>query len=357
MDNPKPRIAAIDVGSNTLRLLIVEMAGPQNFVPLHEEQAITRLGEGLGQVGADPRVCPSMTGEHMGSPLLSSAATARSLAVLKQFGERAREYGVQEILAVGTRALREAANGKAFAEAVEQEAGYPLRIIDGGHEARLALMGVFGALPHLDNILLVDIGGGSTEFTLAGRQGSGVGGRESGIREKKAEGRRQKAESSKIVWSDSTDLGVVRLLEQFLQHDPPTKEEIIRLSEYIKEKIKGLIPAPRLLTSNPCLLVGTAGTYTTLAALDQEMKIYNPAKINGYSLTSGRLRELEEQLYSLPLEKRKALAGLEPGRADVILPGATLARTVNEVFGYKQVVISDGGLREGIVWEWIKGSQ
>lgn len=335
MDNPNLRIAAIDAGSNTLRLLIVEMAGPQNFVPLHEEQAITRLGEGLGNVGVKNF-----------EPLLAPAAMARSLAVLKQFGERAREYGVQEILAVGTRALREAANGKAFAGRVEREAGYPLCIIDGEHEARLALRGVFGALPRLDTIILIDIGGGSTEFTLAERQGSGFRSRGSGKQE------------LQILWSTSTDLGVVRLLEQYLHYDPPTLSERTALSAYIKERIAvvgaGLVPVLAGASTRAApTLVGTAGTYTTLAALDQEMKIYNPAGINGYGLTTGRLRELEERLYSLPLQERKTLPGLEPGRADVILPGATLARTVNEVFGYKQVVISDGGLREGIVWEWM----
>ena len=282
--------AAIDVGTNTLRLLIAETVGPDEFTVLHEEQQITRLGEGL-----------------MPTRLLQDAPRRRSLTVLRRFADTVRSFKAVEVAAVCTSAVREARNGEEFLAEAARETGLAIRVIDGREEARLTLLGVqHGLRLGLRRVLAVDIGGGSTEFILAtGRVIEGV---------------------------VSTGLGVVKLTEQYLVSDPPTFDERRKLEEVVGARIERLrLELPGLEEAQ---LVGTAGTVTTLAAIDLALVTYDRRQVQGHRLSLARVREFLDRLAALPLRERRGVPGLEPGRADVILAGTVILVASMQRLGY-----------------------
>jgi len=302
--------AAIDVGTNTLRLLVAEAVGPDDYAVLHEEQQITRLGEGLRSTG-----------------VLQDAPRRRSLTVLRRFADLARSLKAGEIAAVATSAVREARNGQEFVAEVWREAGLALRVIDGEEEARLTLLGVrHGLRLGSRRVLAIDIGGGSTEFVLA--RGEVIEG---------------------IV---STGLGVVKLTEQYLVSDPPTVGELRRVKEVVGTRIDRL--RLELPGREEAQFVGTAGTVTTLAAIDLALVIYDRQKVQGHCLGLARVRELLERLAQLPLRERREVPGLEAGRADIILAGAIILAVSMERLGYDELRVSDDGLREGILLDLLR---
>ena len=302
--------AAIDIGTNTLRLLVAETVGPDDYTVLHEEQQITRLGEGLRSTG-----------------VLQDAPRRRSLTVLRRFAELARSLKAGEIVAVATSAVREARNGQEFVAEVWREAGLALRVIDGEEEARLTLLGVrHGLRLGSRRVLAIDIGGGSTEFVLA--RGEVIEG---------------------IV---STGLGVVKLTEQYLVSDPPTVDERRRLEEFVGTRIDRL--RRELPGLEAAQLVGTAGTVTTLAAVDLALVTYDRQKVRGHCLSLARVRELLDRLAALALRERRGIPGLEPGRADIIIAGAAILAVSMERLGYHELRVSNDGLREGILLDLIR---
>jgi exopolyphosphatase/guanosine-5'-triphosphate,3'-diphosphate pyrophosphatase len=302
--------AAIDVGTNTLRLLIAEAVGPDEFTVLHDEQQITRLGEGL-----------------MSSRLLQDAPRRRSLTVLRRFAELTHRSKAEEVACVATSAVREARNGEEFVAEVGRETGLALRVIDGREEARLTLLGVrHGLRLGLRRVLAIDIGGGSTEFVLA--RGEVIEG---------------------IV---STGLGVVKLTEQYLVSDPPTVGELRSVKEVVGARIDRL--RGELPSLEEAQLVGTAGTVTTLAAIDLALVTYDRQKVQGHCLGLTRVMELLDRLAALPLRERRAIPGLESGRADIILAGAIILAASMERLGYHELRVSDDGLREGILLDLIR---
>ncbi|MBZ0160844.1 Ppx/GppA phosphatase family protein [Candidatus Methylomirabilis sp.] len=297
--------AAIDVGTNTLRLLVADAVSADRFTILHAEQTIARLGEGL-----------------MPSRRLQDAPSRRSLAVLKRFAETARRFKALHVAAVATSAVREASNREEFIAAVLRESGLRLRVIDGNEEARLTLLGVrHGLRLGSSRVLAMDIGGGSTEFILA--NGEAI---------------------EAIV---STGLGVVKLTEAHLKSDPPTPGELKAVEQVVADR------ASRLRTELPDLegtaLIGTAGTPTTLAAIDLGLTVYAPDRVDGHRLSMTRTRQLLHALVTRPLAERSKIPPLEPGRADLIVAGTTLVVTVMGVLGYDELMVSDSGLREGIL--------
>ena len=302
--------AAIDVGTNTLRLLVAEAVTPDEFAILHEEQEITRLGEGL-----------------LPTRLLQDAPRRRSLTVLRRFADLARSLKAGEIASVATSAVREARNGKEFLDETARETGLALRVIDGREEARLTLLGVrHGLRLGLWRVLAIDIGGGSTEFVLA--RGEGIEG---------------------IV---STGLGVVKLTEQYLVSDPPTIGELRSVKEVVGtriDRLRGELPG-----LEGAQFVGTAGTVTTLAAIDLALVTYDRQKVQGHRLGLARVMELLDRLAALPLRERRGIPGLEPGRADIILAGAAILAVSMERLGYHELQVSDDGLREGILIDLLR---
>ncbi len=293
-------IASVDVGTNTVRCLLAAWEG-RELRRLRVLRDITRLGEGLRSRGR-----------------LSPAAEERTLAALARFGDAVRKAGATRGRAVATSAAREAAS-PGFTARMGAALGFPVDIISGEEEARLTALGMGegmeGGVESLDGIAL-DIGGGSTEVV--------------------------RMKGGEVAWWESLPEGVVHLTEAFLRHDPPRPAE----REALYARVALLLAA--LPEDGGCELTATAGTPTTLAALDLELDEYDPALVNGHGIPLPRLRELTDRLLSLPARGRLALPGMEKGREDIIAAGSLFLLAAAERWGFPRVVASDWGLLEGI---------
>jgi exopolyphosphatase/guanosine-5'-triphosphate,3'-diphosphate pyrophosphatase len=292
--------AAVDVGTNTVRLLLGEERDGR-VVPDRYYRRITRLGGGFTS--------------EMG---LSPQAMERTLSALTEIGEILRSSGVNTVRAVGTAALREAPNGVSFAEKIRSAARIPLEIIDGIEEATLCARGVLSALsPRPDHCLIFDIGGGSTEFILT--------------------------RGSEPMFQRSYPLGVVRLCEQV----PSLDQQTVRIGQILDRFHADLAVAGWERVAAGSTLVGTAGTVTTLAALQLEMTQYDWRRVNNLVLGVEDLKRMASRLAPLSSEERESLPGMEKGRGDLILPGLGIVLGILEHYGRSQVTASDFGLLEG----------
>jgi exopolyphosphatase/guanosine-5'-triphosphate,3'-diphosphate pyrophosphatase len=303
------RRAAIDVGTNTVRLLVVEGDTPDGFRIVHEDQVITRLGHGLTS----------------GGPLHPESAR-RTLAAVSRLAEAARAEGAREVLVVGTSALRQARDRGAFAEALREATGLDLRVVSGEDEARLALLGTRWGVGLPPRFLLMDIGGGSTELVVA--DGDAVGG------------------------AVSLPLGAVYLTEAFLTRDPVDGEEYAALVGEIRRQLGPVLPG--LVRGVPAPVVGTAGTVTTLAALDLALPSYDGRRVQGHQLRRSGIEALLRRLAPLPVAKRAEIPCLEPGRADLIIAGIAVCLEVLTGAGVDRLIASDYGLREGILLDRLR---
>jgi exopolyphosphatase/guanosine-5'-triphosphate,3'-diphosphate pyrophosphatase len=299
-----PTFAAIDVGTNTVRLLVAEAGGPGAYTVRHHAQAITRLGEGLDGTGR-----------------LSPAAIERTVAIVAEYTAAARSLGAVALRAVATSAAREAANREVFLRAAAA-AGCPVEVMGAREEGRLSAVGALHLLRRpAGRCVIMDIGGGSTELTLV--------------------------EGGALGHSVSLPLGVVKLTERFLPKDPPPAGALAILASHVREVVGTGVPFQAALRAAEA--VGTAGTVTTLAAIDLALEPYDPDRVTGHVLMVGVIRDLLVRLAGLPLAERRRLPGLEPGRADVIVAGACLLAESLAALGFEAVTVSDGGLREGVL--------
>ena len=307
------RLATIDLGTNTVRLLVVDVDLEGRWSVVAQDQAITRLGAGLAVSGA-----------------LGAEPMTRTLRVVSAYADRARGLGAEAVRIVATSAVREASNGRAFAAAIQAKTGRPVEIVSGADEARLTLRGVsrgLGGLPGLT--LLVDIGGGSTEYVLA-RDG-------------------------RAVDAVSLRLGVVPLAERFPFPDRVEWARYRELVRHVAERLAGELP-PALVAPRCDRVVGAAGTPTTLAALDLALTQYDAGRVQGHVLRRAAIDRLLARLGALSLPERAALPCLEPGRADVIIPGIAIVQATLDRVGADALVVSDWGLREGILVAAVEGS-
>jgi len=312
---PYPRFASIDVGSNTLRLLLAEKIEQDHFYPLRVERIITRLG-----------------GNFAGEKNLDENSMGRTLAALRSFADLLSKEKVEAVFSVATGVIREARNGREFIERARKETGLPLRLISGEEEACLMLKGVLYSLNDKSaTYLITDLGGWSTEIIWV-----------------------EQALAKKIK---SVGLGAVALCENFLKHDPPRKRELALMDEHIKRmigEIRAEFEKEGLAGDQyPSNLIGTAGTMTTLAAIDQKLLIYDPQKVNNHWITLSRLKSIFKKIISLPLSQRLIIPGLEKGREDLIVAGAAIAICIMEVFTLRELVVIDTGLLEGILLDGI----
>jgi exopolyphosphatase/guanosine-5'-triphosphate,3'-diphosphate pyrophosphatase len=276
------RIATIDVGTNTT-LLLVARATPAIEV-LDERAEITRLGRGIGTGGE-----------------LAADAIARTLAVLRDYADVARRQRA-EIAAIGTEALRRARNARDFLEPAAELLGTPIQVIDGAREAALTFRAVLSSFDDArrGRLVVVDIGGGSTEVVVAtdGRVESGT----------------------------SVGIGSVHLTERFVHHDPATADDVAATRRAIGEAL-----ATVRFPAAPFTLVGVAGTVTTLAAMAQDLASYDPARVHGYQLSRDELRRQIDRLATADQRERERIPGLDPRRADVILAGALILDCIAEL--------------------------
>jgi exopolyphosphatase/guanosine-5'-triphosphate,3'-diphosphate pyrophosphatase len=303
--------ASIDIGSNTLLLLIASLSPEETIRPLIEKAEITRLGEKLDSNGT-----------------LQPEAMERTLKVLRQFTDLCHRNEVERIACVGTDALRRAHNANEFAHRVQQLCGFKVEIIPGKKEAELAYLSAmldFGDI--YSNLVVLDIGGGSTEIIW----------------------RKEILEDAERLQMFSMKMGAVRLTEHFVRNDPITDKEYNALVQAVEERLTDLDPLPP--PPSPITLVALAGTVTTLSAIHQKLTPYDPQKIQGSRFTYGALKEVIDELKNKNLEERKKMPGMEPKRADVLLAGAVILEAVMRKFKIDHVIVSDHGIRYGLFYQ------
>ena len=303
------RIAAIDIGTVTTRLLVAEV-GPDGVA---EEVArstdITHLGEGLTATGC-----------------LEYQAMRRVATVVESYAELMGALDVEAYTAVATSASRDAGNGREFA-AMLAERDVVTTIIDGAREAELAFLGATAQLDG-EGLLVVDCGGGSTELIYGSAASDDAG-------------RRLEIDAARSI-----DVGSRRMTELFLHCDPPQRSELERAREWAAGELRGYFDR---LDERPRTMIGLAGTATSLAAIQLELAEYDAEKVHGYELTGSDLTGLLEMLAGLPLAARREVVGLHPERAGVIVAGTLIFETVLALAGLDRMVVSEHDILYGIL--------
>jgi exopolyphosphatase / guanosine-5'-triphosphate,3'-diphosphate pyrophosphatase len=300
------RVATIDIGTNTVLLLIAEVAKDGTLSATLERATITRLGEGVDK-----------------KRTLSPAAIKRTNTCLTGYAKLVRAAGVDRVAVVGTSAMRDAQGGDAVRAHVKKSLGVEARVISGEEEARLTFAGAVSglALPG-GEITVFDIGGGSTEVVEGTVDRRGV--------------------PQRIAFARSFDIGSVRLTERHVKNDPPTTREMDALRDAADEELSGLAPAASRQ------VVGIAGTMTTLAAVSLVMETYDGARVHGHIMLKREIDRVVRELAAKPLAERRRVCGLEPKRADVIVAGGIIALALLERLAADRIRISDRGVRWGL---------
>ena len=298
-------IASIDIGTNAVRLVIFQTELTGGLIQLYQAMAITRLGEGVDT-----------------KKRLLGARMDETISKLVEFRKKCREFEPLIIRAVATSAVRESSNQQEFVSRAKREADIKIEVIPWQQEAGLMIKGVLWKLPNTEkDILAFDIGGGSTEFILA--------------------------RDRKIVSAFGTLLGAIRLTEKFISRHPIDINEYKSLEVFLRRELREV--KDKLCDFSPELLLGSAGTVTTLAAIDENIYPYDSEKVHGKSITFRRVEEILETLKRKSLDERLAMRTIEKGREDLIIAGGALTLEIMRIFNCKLLTISDYGLREGLV--------
>jgi len=298
-----PRFAAIDVGTNTVLLLVAERQG-NALVPVLERAEITRLGRGVDRTG-----------------LLDPGAVGDTVTVLSLYARDARELGAAAIACVATSAARDARNGAEFFAAARERAGLTPEVISGEEEARLVYLAAFRDFGG-GGLAVLDVGGGSTEFIVG--------------------------EGPALRQRLSLKVGAVRLTERHVRGDPIPAAELAALREAAKgalEPLGSIEPAPG------ARFLGVAGTVTTLSAVVQGLPRHEPQRVHGASLSLGEIERTIESLARLTVRERAQVPGMEPKRADVIVGGAVVVAEAMRRTGLEPLTVSDRGVRWGLVYD------
>jgi len=298
------RVAVVDIGTNSTRLLIADVAPDGALTQLKRESIVTRLGD---RVDASGR--------------LGDEAMRRVFDTLAHFKEQIDGHGVTATTAVLTSAVRDASNGQDFTEQVRERFGIDARTIDGDEEAALTFAGATSERPNDDaEIVVVDIGGGSTEFVV-GRH------------------------ADEIAFHVSTQAGVVRQTERHLHDDPPPPEGVRRLAQEAQEIFIDAIPLQLRERVNAAIAV--AGTATTCASIELELEPYEPERVHGHTLELGTCELLLARLAQMTDGERRQVPGLHPDRAPTIVAGVAMLIEALRAFGLEQVEVSEHDILRG----------
>jgi exopolyphosphatase/guanosine-5'-triphosphate,3'-diphosphate pyrophosphatase len=295
------RVAAVDLGTNSTRLLVADV-DDGHVDEIERETRITRLGEGVDERG---RLLPS--------PI------ARVRNVLTDFRLKTESLHAEQTLAIATSAVRDAENGEAFLGEIEWSYGFSTRLLSGHDEALLTFRGVTAERELREGTVIVDLGGGSTELVVGG--------------------------PNRVRWHDSLDIGSVRLTERYLQSDPPAEDELERCAAAVRELLAERVPDDIRTDAN--VAIGVAGTITSLAALDLELEEYDRERVHGHVLTKDRIPLQLERLASVPIAERRELRPLDPDRAPVIVAGAVIVAEVVSFFGVDGIEASERDILDG----------
>lgn len=300
------RVAAIDCGTNSIRLLIAEAHADGEYTDLTRLMRVVRLGEGIDTTG-----------------VISPAALERTFAACDEYASLIQAADVRALRFVATSASRDARNREEFVAGVQSRLGVTPEVISGAEEAQLSFAGAVSSAPVRAGAptprLVVDIGGGSTEFVLGDER----------------------------PWaSRSVNIGCVRLFERHLRHDPPSAGELAELAADADRAIAEAATEVDLTEADS--LVGVAGTVTTVAALALDLPEYDPAAIHGSRISAAQVTAITEQLAAMTHAERLALPVMHPGRADVIVSGAVILQRIVEAVGVSEIVVSEHDILDGI---------
>ena len=310
------RLAAIDIGTNTFRLLVAEVypdSAKKNYSikVISSKRVITRLGDGIIHNGR-----------------IHEEAVTRSIKTLKQFSRIISRHKVDKISTVATSALREATNRGDFMNKARDAAGLHIKLISGRQEAKLTAAGMLIDMTPPKSALMLDIGGGSTELIFM--------------------------KAGKPLAVHSLNLGVVYLAGKYMISDPPLTGDIIQMETEISGKIHSAITSLKKLFPGDTVCIGTAGTVTALAAISQNLRKFNHNKIHKYILTSERIRNILTTLSGLSSKERAEYVPFELARLDIIVPGTLILFKLMETFGFREIIVSNYGLLEGTLIDLYK---
>lgn len=300
-----PRYAAIDVGSNSIRLLVAAVDSKGRFETLASDRQVVRLGTGVFRDGE-----------------LSEASMELACRVLERMTSEYRDFKVEAVKAVGTSALRDASNQVEFVARASAIMRTPLYVISGVEEARLVQSGVQARWPHLRKpVLIVDIGGGSAQLILS--------------------------ENGRLVDSFSTQLGAVRLTEVYLKNDPPDPREIARLQKHVRDRLAG--PLERFGHGNIHRMIATSSTAAAVVCAVNEIKRSRRDEADMLAATSKQVRDLFQRVSALDLAGRAGVTGIGPRRAEIIVSGVAVLSEIMDLLGLSKLHYSIAGVRDGVV--------
>jgi exopolyphosphatase/guanosine-5'-triphosphate,3'-diphosphate pyrophosphatase len=295
------RVAVIDIGTNSTRLLLADVAGPR-VEQVERRTTVTNMGRGVDHTG-----------------LICSEAIEDVCSVVADYRARYEEMGAERLIAIATSAVRDAANGDAFIAELRERFGIDARLLTGEEEARLTYLGATAQRSAEDPTLVFDIGGGSTELIV----GSGTD----------------------VSFHTSLQAGTIRQSERHLTSDPPDPHELEDLAAEIRHLIEDAIASQP--DARPTHAIAVAGTPTSLAAIDQELEPYDPGRVHGHRLPMKRVQRMLSRLSSLPLAERLRVPGLHPGRAPTIVAGTVILVQVMRAFGLEEIEVSELDILHG----------
>jgi exopolyphosphatase / guanosine-5'-triphosphate,3'-diphosphate pyrophosphatase len=298
------RVATVDIGTNTLLLLVAEVGEHGELSRVIDRCEFGRLGRGVDARGE-----------------LDPGSIERCLEILRNYAAALRDAGADRIAAVGTQALREARNAASFLEPAREILGAPVEVITGEREAELVGGAVRASLPELarGDFVVADVGGGSTEV-IVGQRGE-------------------------VISFSSLPIGAVRLTERHLHSDPPLAEEARALVADIDAHLASLTLPDR------APLVGTSGTATTLVAVEKRLRTYEPDAVHGQAIHAGEVDRQLASFLELVVAERRRIPGMQPERADVIAAGVAIYARLLHRLGGREMVVSDRGVRWGLAYE------
>jgi exopolyphosphatase/guanosine-5'-triphosphate,3'-diphosphate pyrophosphatase len=301
------RVGAIDIGTNSVRLLVADVDGSgetASLDPLDRRMRITRLGQGVDE-----------------SRRLRPEAIDRTLDVLREYRSALDKLGVERTRATATSAARDATNRDDFFGPATDVLHFEPELLPGAEEARLSFLGATAGIDEPAPYLTVDIGGGSTEFVVGTHEPEGL---------------------------ISVDTGSVRITEQYLPSDPPAPEELSEAVSVVRAHLADVereVPAVR----EAATLIGLAGTVTTVAAVELGLTEYDPTRIHHYRLSRADAEEVFRTLATEPLVQRRHNPGLDPGRVDVIVGGTLVLVTTMRTFDFNEMLVSEADILDGLV--------
>jgi len=314
------RLAAIDIGTNSARLLIGDY-DRDVFSILERKMKITRLGSGLRE-----------------NRTISQDSADKTLDVLKTYNELINKCKVNKCRAVGTSVLRNAKNSSDFISSAEKILGIEVDVIGGDEEARLSFYGATKDIMrdydksdrvsqvNSKKILVLDVGGGSSEFILGEK-------------------------SSEPDFIESIDIGCVSISERYMDSDVPDAGKLNKMNNHVRRKLKNTVKKVKNLKIG--YIIGVAGTISTIAAVDLKLDEYDSDKIHKHVLEFGKIKEIYNYLCGLNLKERKKVRGMDPGRADVIIGGAAIVINVLEMLGREFIFVSERDILDGIIYTLI----